>query len=160
MGPILWHFHPDGMTLAIGANSEGTVKLWDIETKNISTISGYMSWVRSVALSPNGAILASGSDGEAALWNVATGRPVAILEKHGATVHSVSFSPDGKMLASSEATVKLWDVATGENITKLVTDNYSAFCIVFTRWENARIRAREWNDQAMECDDRRNYRHP
>ena len=43
------------------------------------------------------------------------------LEGHTNTVYSVSFSPDGTTLASGsfDDTVKLWDVATRENIATL-----------------------------------------
>jgi WD40 repeat protein len=53
-----------------------------------------------------------------------------LLEGHGGSVMSVSFSPDGKTLASSsrDATVRLWEVATGKltrALTKHADDVYS-----------------------------------
>ena len=45
---------------------------------------------------------------------VETGACVRTLEGHGAYVYSVSFSPDGKQVASgSLVTVRLWDAETG-----------------------------------------------
>jgi WD40 repeat protein len=76
--------------------------------------------VYSVAFSPGGKTLASGSqDGTVRLWNVAahreTGGP---LTGHTGQVGSVAFSPDGKTLASGsqDGTVRLWNVATGKQI--------------------------------------------
>ncbi len=51
------------------------------------------------ALSPNGSLLALGSANEVVVWDLQTGREVRQLE-HGAEVRSVSFSPDGRLLAS------------------------------------------------------------
>ena len=123
-------FSPDGTTLASG--SFGDVNLWDVTTRtNIATLSGHTEWVFSVAFSPDGTTLASGSqDGTVKLWDVTTRTNIAILE-HTGQVSSVAFSPDGTKLATgSWDEIKLWDVATGENIVTLST--YSATSVSFS----------------------------
>jgi WD40 repeat protein len=49
------------------------------------------------------------------LWDPRTGRLVKELQNHSEVVHSLTFSPDGKRLASSSAdlTIRIWDVASG-----------------------------------------------
>ncbi|MDH6104584.1 trypsin-like peptidase domain-containing protein [Anabaenopsis tanganyikae CS-531] len=88
----------------------------------VNTLTGHSEWVRSVAFSPDGQTLASGSDDDTIkLWDVATGTSIATLTGHSSWVNSVAFSPDGKTLASGswDGTIKLWDVATGTSIATL-----------------------------------------
>ncbi|KXX78246.1 Vegetative incompatibility protein HET-E-1 [Madurella mycetomatis] len=62
-------------------------------------------------------LIASGSDDiTVKIWDAATGRCAQTLERHGADVRSVAFSPDSKLIAlgSGDRTVKIWDAATGK----------------------------------------------
>jgi WD domain, G-beta repeat len=75
--------------------------------------SHHRAGIDSVAFSPDGQTLASGSrDNTIKLWEVASGRERATLSGHGDEVSSVAFSPDGQTLASGswDKTIKLWEV--------------------------------------------------
>ncbi len=92
------------------------------KTINSYTLKGHNDSVHSIAFSPDGKILASGSgDKTIKLWDISTGETIKMLTGHSKGVDSVSFSPDGKILASGsyDKTIKLWDVSTGENIRTL-----------------------------------------
>ena len=109
-------YSPDGALLAV-ASSIG-VWLYDAQTyQERAVLTGHTDDVLSVAFSPDGQTLASGSrDDTVRLWDVATGTLQQTLTYTG-SVSSVAFSPDGQTLASGvdgwTGTIYLWDVATG-----------------------------------------------
>ena len=114
-------FSSDGAILASGG-PQG-IQLWDVETRT-STVT-LPGGVTSVAFSPNGSALATGSVDGVRVWDVETEAEVATY-RHGSGgggrgVNSVAFSPDGTLVASGgdDTIVRLWEVATGDNVAVL-----------------------------------------
>lgn len=71
--------------------------------------------INDIAYSPDGGLLAAASGNGIWLYDGVTHQEVARLVGHNDSVYSISFSPDGKKLASGDSggRVYLWDVATG-----------------------------------------------
>lgn len=79
-------------------------------------IAGHERETWAVAFSPDGQILATGSDDETIkLWDLRSERLIRSLTGHSATVAAIAFSPDGHRLASAslDQTVRIWDVKSG-----------------------------------------------
>jgi WD40 repeat protein len=127
---------PDCQVLACEAKSSSeSVNLWDLHTGQwLRALEANSYWVvLTAAFSPDGRILATGLEPwpetyeysecreTAALWDVASGRELRLLEGDlpgrlgPGAVFSVAFSPDGLTLASGARgrTIKLWDIVTG-----------------------------------------------
>ncbi|MCT7984619.1 serine/threonine protein kinase [Laspinema sp. A4] len=86
------------------------------------TLVGHQDGVWSVALSPRGHILVTGSwDNTIKVWNVATGQLLRTLMGHQEAVWSVAVASDGKTLASgsSDQQIKIWNLPTGQLIHTL-----------------------------------------
>jgi len=88
----------------------------------IQTLEGHMKGVASVAFSPDGKYIVSGSkDKTIKIWEVSTGKLVRTLTGHKKYVNSVIVSFDGKYIisGSNDETVKVWEFSTGELIQTL-----------------------------------------
>jgi WD40 repeat protein len=139
-------FSPDGNTLASAgglstaaagtAGKDYTIRLWDVATgQERATLQGHTEAVCSVAYSPDGKTLASGSgDGTIRLWDVATGQGRATLQGHPKAVCSVAYSPDGRTLASgsTDHTIRLWDAATGQERATLTGHEHEVSSVAYS----------------------------
>ena len=90
-------------------------QLAEVSQHHIATLEGPTDTVKSLAFSPDGKKIASGSWPKTVnLWDVATQRNIATFEGE-----TVAFSPNGRILATGTPNINLWDVATQRNIATL-----------------------------------------
>jgi WD40 repeat protein len=91
----------------------GSLLRWDLTRRQ--PFVGHTDRARSVAISPDGRILATGGfDRRIFLWDAHTGAQIAALPSpHERSIIQVAYSPDGRFLAAGDAggVVSLWDVA-------------------------------------------------
>ncbi|MBD2057508.1 NACHT domain-containing protein [Oculatella sp. FACHB-28] len=135
-------FSPDGKTLA-SCSHDSLIRLWDVQNIDLEqhnpanwdqasasnhlpgacpkTLRGHLSRVWTIAFSPDGQMLASGSDDQIRLWNVRDGTCLAVLQGHTGGVTSVSFSPNGQILASGseDSSIRLWSIDHGTTLKTL-----------------------------------------
>jgi WD40 repeat protein/serine/threonine protein kinase len=132
-------FSPDSKTIVSGSDDK-TFKFWNFTTgKNVKTIKGHEGSVTSVAYSSDGKWIASGSEDKSVkIWSVdliytkpilvgsgevdiRRSQSVKIDGRHWSWVQSVSYSPDGKLIASGseDDTVKIWDASNGKELYTL-----------------------------------------
>ncbi|MCC5604521.1 NB-ARC domain-containing protein [Nostoc favosum] len=152
-------FSPDGKLLATSTDSE--ISLWSVANiTQIITYNGHTAWVQSLAFSPDGQILASGSNDQTVrLWNVHTGQCLKTLRGHTSWVQSLAFSPNGQILASgsNDQTVKLWNIHTGECLQTLSGHRNRVFFTTFTPNGETLVtggedqRVRVWNVNTGSC---------
>lgn len=102
---------PDGGRLAFGSFS-GDVILFDASTGDHIGSFVCNSAVDSVAWSPDGRYLATGTRGQSIkIWDSEAGKETLTLKGHRGWVNTVAWSPDGRRLLSgaNDGTVKIWD---------------------------------------------------
>jgi WD40 repeat protein len=116
-------------TRAVIGSPDNTLKVWDAATgRKMLTLTGHSSGVTSVAWSPDGKRIVSGSgwfvasnSGEIKVWDAATGQQLHTLNQPTVKVSCVAYSPDGSWIVSgsSDSTLNVWDAATGRKMLTL-----------------------------------------
>ena len=116
-------FHPNGKML-VSASHDGTLRFWNLKGEELrEKLFAKVGAVWSIAISPDGKTLAyGGADGSIRLRQMTNGKTVELsegltLKGHKDWVQNLSFSPNGKRLASSagssDKTIRIWEVASG-----------------------------------------------
>ncbi|MCG9129426.1 PD40 domain-containing protein [Candidatus Poribacteria bacterium] len=132
-------FSPDGQTLA--SDIGWSFRLWNLKQGvPFATNKGYLGneasgyGIASIAYSPDGRYLASGSsDGTVQLWHLGRTHK-GTLYGHKGGLWDIAFSPDSRYLLSGslDCTVRLWDVNNQELITTFIGHDAEVQCVAYS----------------------------
>ena len=109
-------YSPDGRQRAVASS----IGIWIYDTHTgaaLMFLTGHTGRVLSIAYSPDGLTLASGSEDKTiCFWDTQTGAHKSTLTQHTESVTALAFSPDGSRIVSggADGTVHVWDAHTGD----------------------------------------------
>jgi WD40 repeat protein len=125
---------PNGELIATAGN-DGDIHLWRPDGTHLRSWTGHGDAIDKVAFNSAGTRLASACvDHTIRLWDVASGRSLAVLTGHAGYISSVTFSPDGQQLASGGQHRALfgWDGTTGRKLYQVDAYDSTIGSICFT----------------------------
>ncbi|KOP25883.1 hypothetical protein AMR41_13365, partial [Hapalosiphon sp. MRB220] len=163
---------PNGQQV-ISASSDNTLKVWNLDTgkkgffnfirnlinrRQLFTLNGHSSWVKAVAVTPNGQkVISASRDHTLKVWNLDTGkkgffnfiknlinrRQLFTLNGHSSWVNAVAVTPNEQQVisASSDNTLKVWNLDTGEEQFTLNGHSNSVSAVAVTPNEQQVISA-------------------
>ena len=115
-------FSPDGRQVLAGGD-DGLVRVWETATgKEERRLRGSGGHIRWLHFASGGEYVWAAGGGVVRQWEAGTGKEVRRFARETGWIRSAALSPDGRMLAAagSNATVHLWDAASGGLLCRLL----------------------------------------
>ena len=101
----------------------------------INTLTGNMSLVSTLAISPDGKKLFSSSNNNTiSIWDLETGKNITTLRDYWKIIYAFVISPDGKQLVSgsNDGIIKIWDLETEKKIAIFQDYTVSVLALVIS----------------------------
>jgi len=156
-------FSPSGGTV-VTASLDETARLWDATTgEEVRRFVGHSDSVLSAVFGPEGqTVVTASGDGTVRLWDATTGREIRRLVNGMSLVGLAALSPDGQTLATTGSNpvyccapdahiVRLWDVATGQEINRLEGHLKAVYSAAFS--PDGRMVLTVGGDPALQIED-------
>jgi WD40 repeat protein len=132
-------FTSDNSRLIVGGGETGLVGeaiVYSIsDRKPLHTLRGHKDSIYSLAVSPNGKLLVTGSyDQTIKLWDLESGSELKTLTGHNGAIFGLAFHKNGKLLASAsgDRTIKLWDIERGERLDTFGQPALDQYAVAFS----------------------------
>src|SRR4030095_4428371 len=121
---MICRFHPAG-AFVFATAEDRKIYRWALADGKRGAFAGHASWghdlalagqIRTVAVSPDGQLLASGgNDRVVRIWNAQNGTKVREMTGHERDIYTIIFHPSGQWLLSGDldGKIKQWEVSTG-----------------------------------------------
>ncbi len=115
-------------SVAVSGSYDGQLIWWDVEKREPTrSVKAHELWIRQLAISPDGKIIASVADDmQCKLWNAESGELLRQFTDHKpitphnfpSMLFAVTFSPDGKFLATADKVghVAIWEATSGTKV--------------------------------------------
>lgn len=124
--------------VVLTAGLDRKIREWDLSSGNLlQTLTGHTKAVKCLALTEDGEVMVSGSaDTSVRVWlhEVDKGWELTQTLKHDTCVHAVAFSPEQEKLlvGCDDATLAIWELATGELHRILIGHAAAVLCVAVT----------------------------
>jgi WD40 repeat protein len=112
----------DDGEFAVTSATDGTARVIDVASRRTRMqVRTELGSLYAATLNPEHSLLVTGANGKAEVWEVPSGRRVAVLLGHTGPVLAVAFSADGKLLATAgfDGTTRLWDSSNWRGLAVL-----------------------------------------
>jgi WD40 repeat protein len=132
----------------VSTSGDKTARIWNVAARKQVHLLQHPDWVWSVAFSPDGKLVATGTggpvrgdplnenyvhgrDNKIRLWDAATGKLLQTFSGHIDRIQGIQFVQGVKRLVSGsyDGSLRLWDPATGEELAK-VQGKCAIFCVI------------------------------
>lgn len=119
---------------------DGTLRIWDIQSKQVKVIKGYGNPILSLAVDRHGRIFSGGPDKELRMWEIEKNR-VKILVGYDASIVAIGIYPDGRIVTGSGLADKSENGKPRGNAKIRIVDLETDTCKMFDLFDTGSVNA-------------------